>query len=199
MRTARLVFFVVPLVLLVILGLTQSTQAAVEIEVPPAPFESTAEISEEGEVEEECSEGSEEDEETSEDEEECEAEAEGSGPVSAEDCLLRTAHARVVAFPAHNRVRLTLGYTTYAPAQAMVEYRAKHDRLGAVTRHLGHSGVIRISQHLSDREMGRVSGSGRFTVTVHVSNAPDACQRFESEQFVTEHSSDSRITWGEGR
>jgi len=188
---------VVPLILLMILGLTQSTQAAVEIEGPSAAFESTAEISEEGEVEEECAEDSEEGEETGEDEEECEVEAEESGPISAEDCLLRSAHARVVALPARNSVRLTLGYTTYAPVRAIVEYGARHSRLGAVTRHLGRSGVIRLSKHLGDREMGRVRGSGHFTVTVHVSDAPSACQRFESEQLVTEHSSDSRITWSE--
>jgi hypothetical protein len=195
-KTARLVPFLVPLLLLLIVGLAPSAQATAETDAA-APFESIAEISEEDEGEEECVEVGEEEEEAGEEEEECEAEAEGSGSVSAEDCFLRTVHARIVAFPDRNMVRLTLGYTTYAPAQATVEYKVKHDRLGAVNRRLGRSGVVRLNKHLGDREMSRVQGSGRFTVTVHVSEAPGACQRFESAQLEVEHSSDSRITWSE--
>src|SRR5262249_13816946 len=77
-------------------------------------------LSEEGETEEECVESSGEDEGAVEDEEECEGEAEESGgdSFSAEDCLLRTANARVVAVPAQNTVRLTLGYTTFESARA---------------------------------------------------------------------------------
>jgi hypothetical protein len=195
-KTARLVPFLAPLLLLLIVSLAPSAQAGVETEAA-APFESIAEISEEDEGEEECVEVGEEEEEAGEEEEECEAEAEGSGSVSAEDCLLRTTHARVVAFPDRNTVRLTLGYTTYARSRATVEYKAGHDRLGAVSRRLGRSGVVRLSKHLGDREMSRVQGSGRFTVTVHVAEAPGACERFESAQLEVDHSSGSRITWSE--
>ncbi len=200
MKNARVALFLLPLILLLTAGLVQSALGAAEFEAA-APFESTAEISEEGEVEEECveefEEGEEDEEAVAETEEECEDEAEESSRVSAEDCLLRTTHARVVAFPSRNQVRLTLGYTTYAPAQATVEYKASHDRLGAATRHLGRSGVVRLSKHLDEKQMSRVRGSGRFTVTVHVSDVPGACQRFESDRLAVDRRGGSKITWGE--
>ena len=106
-------------------------------------------------------------------EEECEAEAEDAGFSPAEDCYLRTATARVVAYPDREMMRLTLGYTTYAPAAATVEYGAKKDpHLGTVHRQLGRSGVLRLSKHLAGGQMTKVEASGRFTVTVHVPEAP---------------------------
>jgi hypothetical protein len=158
-----------------------------------------ASLDEEVELEDECVESSEEGEDAEEAEEECEAEAEDTSFSPAEDCYLRTARARVVAYPTRNTMRLTLGYTTYEPAQATVEYSAKHNRLGAATRKLGRSGVVRLSKHLGDREMGQVQGSRQFTVTVHVPDAPPGCKRFETEQLRVERSSDSRITWSEDR
>jgi hypothetical protein len=188
------VWLVVPLVLLAILAASGSAYALEETEAASDPV---AQLGEEVESEEECVEGDEQGEESEEAGEECEVDAEDDSFSPAEDCYLRTARARVVAYPARNTMRLTLGYTTYIPAQATVEYSAKHNRLGAVTRKLGRSGVVRLSKHLGDREMGQVQGSRRFTVTVHVPGAPSACERFETEQLQVEHSSDSRITWSE--
>jgi hypothetical protein len=95
-------------------------------------------------------------------------------------------------------MRLTLGYTTYAPARATVEYGAKSDpRLGAVRRQLGRSGVVRLSKHLGSKAMTQLQASRRFTVTVHVAEAPRGCQRFEVQRLQVERSSDSRVTWSE--
>lgn len=188
------VWLAVPLVLIAMLTATGSAYALDETEATSDP---AAQLDEEIEFEEECVEDDEEDDGSEEAAEECEAEAEGTGFSPAEDCYLRTARARVVAYPTRNTMRLTLGYTTYAPAQATVEYSAKHNRLGTATRKLGRSGVLRFSEHLGDREMGRLQGSRRFAVTVHVPGAPSACQRFETEQLEIEHSSDSKITWAE--
>ena len=95
-------------------------------------------------------------------------------------------------------MRLTLGYTTYTPATATVEYGAKSEpRLGTVRRQLGRSGVVRLSKHLGGKEMAQLQASRRFTVTVHVPEAPRECQRFEVQRLQVERSSDSRVTWSE--
>src|SRR3954454_19365820 len=97
-------------------------------------------------------------------------------------------------------MRLTLGYTTYAPATATVEYGAEKDpHLGSVQRRLGRSGVLRLSKHLADTQMTKVESSGRFTVTVHVPEAPQACQGSEGQQLQAAQSSEARVTWAEAR
>ena len=97
-------------------------------------------------------------------------------------------------------MRLTLGYTTYTPATATVEYGARKDpHLGTVHRQLGRSGVLRLSKHLASGQMAKVETSGRFTVTVHVPEAPRACQRFEVQQLQVAQSSKARVTWAEAR
>src|ERR1044072_255284 len=172
-----------PPALLAILAASQSAYALGD-ETPASSPDPGASLSEEVEFEDDCAEsGEDEEEEEAEDaeevEEECEAEAEDAGFSPAEDCYLRTARARVVAYPERNMLRLTLGYTTYTPARATVEYGAKSDpRLGTVRRQLGRSGVLRLSKHLGGKEMAQVQASRRFTVTVHVPDAPRECQRF---------------------
>ena len=157
-----------------------------------------SEEEDEGKAEDECAESENEDAEEA--EEECEAEAEDAGFSPAEDCYLRTATARVVAYPDREMMRLTLGYTTYAPAAATVEFGAKKDpHLGTVHRRLGRSGVLRLSKHLVGKQMTKVEASGRFTVTVHVPEAPPACQRFEVQRLQVAQSSEARVTWAEAR
>jgi len=191
-----------PLLLLAILVASPTAHALADSEDPSLPLNVASQLSEE-EDESECAEGESEDEESEgveEAEEECEDEAEGVGFSSANDCYLRTATARVVAYPDRDTMRLTLGYTTYAPAAATVEYGAKKDpHLGSVHRRLGRSGVLRLSKHLADKQMAKVEASGRFTVTVHVPEAPRACQRSEVQQLQVAQSSKARITWAEAR
>jgi hypothetical protein len=188
-----------PLLLLVILVASQAAQA--DAEDPGLPLNvaiQAGEEEDEGEAEGECIES--EDEGVEEMDEECEAEAEDAGFSPSDDCYLRTATARVVAYPDREMMRLTLGYTTYAPASATVEYGASRDpRLGTVHRHLGRSGVLRLSKHLTGRQMTKVERSGRFTVTVHMPEAPQACQRFEVQRLRVAQSSRARVTWAEAR
>lgn len=206
MPRSRIAWFVcsaLPLILLAILAVAQPATASEETGAAAAPFESTAEASEESELEEECVESSDdegEDEEVAEAEEECEDEDEEAGASAREDCLLRTAHARVVAYPTHNRIRLTLGYTTFSPTQATVEYgTGRGNRVDAVTRRLGRSGVVRLSKHLGDRAMSQLSGSHRFTVTLHFPEVPRHCDELVTEQLRVQRSSESRITWSQDR
>lgn len=198
MRRTRLLL---PLLLLGIFAVAQTGHALGDTEAPGLPLNVAIQMSEEEETEAECAEAEDEEAEgVEEPEEECEAEAEDAGFSPSEDCYLRTATARVVAYPDRKMMRLTLGYTTYAPATATVEYGAKKDpHLGTVQRQLGRSGVLRLSKHLAGGEMGKVETSGRFTVTVHVPEAPRACQRFEVQQLQVAQSSKARVTWAEAR
>ena len=191
-----------PLLLLTLLVASQTTHALADVADPSLPLSVAIQMSEEeDETEGECAESEDEEAESAEEaEEECEAEAEDAGFSPAEDCYLRTAKARVVAYPDREMMRLTLGYTTYAPAAATVEFGAKKDpHLGTVHRQLGHSGVLRLSKHLAGGQMTKVESSGRFTVTVHVPEAPSACQRFEVQQLQVAQSSKARVTWAEAR
>jgi hypothetical protein len=192
------------LLLLAIFVASQTANALAGTEEPGLPLSVAIQMSEEeveGDTEGECAESEAEEVEGSEEaEEECEAEAEDAGFSPAEDCYLRTAKARVVAYPDREMMRLTLGYTTYAPAAAMVEFGARKDpHLGTVHRQLGRSGVLRLSKHLAGGQMTKVESSGRFTVTVHVPEAPSACQRFEVQQLQVAQSSKARVTWAEAR
>lgn len=190
-----------PLFLLAIFLAFQVAPAPAAGEDPSLPLDTIqASEEEDGESEGECAESEGEAEGSEETEEECEAEAEDAGFSPADDCYLRTATARVVAYPDRETMRLTLGYTTYSPAAATVEYGAKKDpHLGVVHRQLGHSGVLRLSKHLSGEQMARVETSGRFTVTVHVPEASPACQRFEVQRLQVAQSSKTRVTWAEIR
>jgi hypothetical protein len=89
----------------------------------------------------------------------CEEEAEEgrkktSGPgKTAEDCVLRSAHANAAVNDRSNKLKLTLGYTTYEPASATIEIGKGANHVATLHRHLGRSGVLRIidtvrSQHL---------------------------------------------------
>jgi hypothetical protein len=192
-----------PLALLFLLTAAQPSHAFADIEVAGLPPESALQIGDEEdetevEVEGECAEDEDEAVKSSEEAEE-ECEAEDAGVSRAEDCYLRTATAHVVAFPGRNLMRLTLGYTTYTPAAATVEYGANKDpRLGTVHRRLGRSGVLRLSKHLADGPMAKVETSGRFTVTIHVPEAPQACEAFEVQRLRVAQSSQARVTWAEG-
>lgn len=187
-----------PLALLAILAVSQPARALAGVEAAGLPLDLAIQMGEEedeGETDG-CAES--ENEETEEADEECEGEAEDAGFSVADSCYLRTATARVVAYPEREMMRLTLGYTTYAPAAAIVEYGAPKDpHLGAVHRRLGRSGVLRLSKHLAGGQMAKVETSGRFTVTVHFPQAPQACQPFEVQRLRVAQSSRARVTWAE--
>lgn len=68
-----------------------------------------------------------------------------------EECILRSAHANAVVNDKSNKLKLTLGYTTYEPVAAKI----KVGNIAKLQRQLGRSGVLRfvkplrIHQHLS--------------------------------------------------
>jgi len=188
-----------------LLAVAQIASADGEVEASSAAREPTIELSEEVELEEECLEAEDEaesegeaDEPEEAEEEECEFDAGKSSRLGSEDCVLRTAHARVVAFPERNQMRLTLGYTTSAPTRATVEYLAHvGERLGGTTRSLGRGGVLRLSRHVGRGQMARLRNSHRITVTVNIPEVPERCERLETLHLARRHSSDARVTWSQ--
>ncbi len=157
----RLPILVVLLVLsgLLLAGAAHAAQLAQG--TPPLAFEEEFAGEEEGEEgEEEFEEGACEEAEEEFDEGElsagevkeiCEEEAaerrkKAANPstVAPEECILRSAHGQAVTSGKGDKLKLTIGYTTYEPAAATL----KVGHLDTVHRHLGRSGVLRLVEDL---------------------------------------------------
>ena len=90
-------------------------------------------------------------------EEEWEAELEGrslEGPSARPSCALRSARARVVT--RRNRLKLTIGYMSTTSTKATIEVRTNSGQFVSVRRHIGGSGVVRITRRLGKERPGRV-------------------------------------------
>lgn len=139
------------------------------IELPGLEVEE--ELAEAG-LEEEC-------EEVEEGFEECEEanEGEASGSRPQEECLLRSASARTVAYAEKNQLKLTIGYTTFESADATITFRKGSLRLGSVRRHLGKSGVVRLTKRVPDGQMAKLEAADRLSVQLSVAGVPASCNR----------------------
>ncbi len=215
-RIAWFFTFVLPLILATLLLGVSSAQAAPTLPgLTPLAFEESEGEEEgfEGEFELEACEAAEEELEEGElgeaaveaacEEEEGEGKrkATGSGSVAPEECLLRSARARAVASLSSHSLKLTVGYTTYQPTAATVDYSARGGKgslhLGAAKRHLGKSGVIRLSRKLSDGDMTKVQTAGNFSVRLHVAGVPRNCRRFEIERLTVKRVSKRQAVWSQ--
>jgi hypothetical protein len=157
----RLPIFVV---FLLLAGLLLAAGAAHGATTEPAgnplpveePFEGGFEEEDEGE-EGECEEAEDEfeegeltqaevDEICEEEDEERRKKTKNAGPnaPAPEECVLRSAHASAITPGKGDKLKLTIGYTTYEPVAAELAI----GRLATLHRHLGHSGVIRIVENL---------------------------------------------------
>lgn len=203
-RVAWLVSFVVPMALIALLLAVEPSHAS------PAPLAAASSLEEEAEAQAE----SEEEGEVSEDQECLEAEAElAAGELSREErdeycedegdsakgampeeCPLRSFHPQAVAVGSQEKLKLTIGYTTHEPADATIEIRNGSRVIDSSRRRLGRSGVIRLVEPLSDAEMDKVQAARRFTVRLHVTNAPDSCKRFETEQLTVKLTPQARAS-----
>lgn len=169
-RVAWLCAFVLPLVLAaMLLGVKSAQAAAAESEPTSSAFEE--ERSSEGEdelgeteaefAEEECEIAQEEFKEgelaKADADEICKEAREAAreaavGPSSAADaeCPIHsaTAHSSV-----HNdRLKLTIGYTTNTPVTATIQLQSGSASIGSFKRHLGKSGVLRLTKGLSEKQ-----------------------------------------------
>jgi hypothetical protein len=115
------------------------------------------------EVEEEFEEECEELEEGLEECEEVESQAEAARS-HQEECLLRSARAHASLDRRGQKLKLTIGYTTYEPAKAKI----KVGHVATLQRHLGRSGVLRVTKKL------RAKGGKRLVITIKIPSARNA-------------------------
>lgn len=145
--------------------------------------------------EEECEAGEEfEDEEGN--VEECGAE---TSPYPPAECLLRTASARVFTYASHEKVRLVIRYTSFAPADVVVGYGLSGGRgslqLGEAKGHFAKRGVFRLRETLSAAEMARVRAARRFTVDLNIPAAPRLCRRYDVRHLTIRRTVHSQVVW----
>lgn len=150
---------------LLLFAVNAAPTAAVETPVGELPVlaleeeepEAEAAAEEEGECEE-AEEGFEEECE------EVESEPRSAGRKAAEDCLLRSARGHASVDPRSRKLKLTIGYTTYEPVKAKI----KVGHLATIQRHLGRSGVLRIT-----KKLGATRGK-RLVVIIKLPSARNA-------------------------
>jgi len=199
-RLERLVRVVPSLVLLVLLVLAalllaaRSAHAAAQAPLSTIPLALDEEGEGEGEFENEfgeeeaCEEAEEEFEEgglgETEVESICEvatgedpAEGAATGSTASDRCSLRSVHPRAVTVEKGRRLKLTIGYTTFAPSGATVEIRLGATRIGSFRRHLGRSGVLRIVMRLGKQHTPR-----RLVLHLRIAGSKRQCSGAETQR-----------------
>jgi hypothetical protein len=89
----------------------------------------------------------------------------GPGAPAPEECILRSAHGEATTPGQGDKLKLTIGYTTYEPAAASL----KIGHLGTVHRHLDRSGVLRLVEDLHGHE-----GPKHLSVQIDIPSAKSA-------------------------
>ena len=199
-RMAWLTAFFATLVLVALLGVARSAQAATAPTGDLVPFDLIEEL--DGEEESESEEGEEESEgscaEETEEVEGCEAQTSTEGP---QECVLSSVSATVSANPAKDTVRLVLRYSTAAPVAVGVALSLHGGKgslnLGTDTARFGRSGVFRQTERLSDKETAKVVAARAFTVRVRAINTPSYCHRFFDRRLNAKRTSSGRLRWTE--
>ncbi len=133
--------------------------------------------------------------------EECEAEAQGGELLPPEECVLRTASARVFTAAAHDKVRLVLRYTAFAPTEVAVAYRLKGGKgslqFDETRERFTKRGVFRSNEALNEAQMNRVLAAKSFEVQLRVLAAPALCNRYYSKHLTTKRGGASHAVWSE--
>lgn len=91
--------------------------------------------------------------------------AAGAGSTAPEECILRSAHGKATTSGQGDKLKLTIGYTTYEPVAASL----KIGHLDTVHRHLGRSGVLRLVEDLHGHD-----GLKRLSVQIDIASAKSA-------------------------
>lgn len=91
--------------------------------------------------------------------------AAGPGVPAPEECILRSAHGQAITSGKGDKLKLTIGYTTYEPAAASL----KIGHLGTVHRHLGRSGVLRLVEDLHGHD-----SPNHLSVQIDIASAKSA-------------------------
>lgn len=87
------------------------------------------------------------------------------GTVAPEECILRSAHGEATTPGQSDKLKLTIGYTTYEPAAASL----KIGHFGTVHRHLGRSGVLRLFEDLHGHD-----GPKHLSIQIDIASAKSA-------------------------
>jgi hypothetical protein len=149
-------------------------------------------------AEEEC-EAFEDEDGAEEEDEECEEEEAGDSRVPPEECMLRTARARLFTYSAQNRVRLVIRYTAFTSADVYVDYKLMGGKgplkLGAAHQRFAKSGLFRLTERLSDGEMEKVRAAKRFTVVLSLPEAPRYCRRYDTRHLSIKRTVHNQAVW----
>ena len=125
-----------------------------------------------------------------------------SGETSAlppEECLLRTARARVFTFTAHDRVRLVIRYTSFSPADVVVNYHLNGAKgslsLGEARDRFSKKGLFRVTEKLTKAQAAKVHAAKRFTVELDIPAAPSYCHRYDTRHLTIKRTIHSQVIW----
>jgi hypothetical protein len=187
-RLAWLVSIAAPVVLIALLCLAKAaTSGAAELPVPEPVGETLPE--------DECIEWEEEVIEC----EPAEEEPAEPGGVPPEECILRSARARVLSYATRNRLRLVVHYSTVAPTRAYLDFRMRGGAgsmsLGVVRRHLGLSGVLRLNERLGEAQMERAREASDYVLTLDIPAAPGYCESYFTRRLALRRSLRGRTVW----
>ncbi len=186
-RLAWLVSIATPILLIALLGAAKAAAAPAAAAPTPEPVAEAA-------TEEECI-------EWEEGEIECESEEAEAGPLPPEECVLRTAQARVVSASSQNRLRLVVRYTTSAPTRAYLDFALRGGGgsldLGVVRRHLGRSGVLRLHETLGANEMERAREASDFLFTLDIPSAPGYCRQYLTRHLDLKRTAHGQTAWSQ--
>jgi hypothetical protein len=123
----------------------------------------------------------------------------GNGRVPPEECLMRTARARLFTYSSQNRVRLVIRYTAFAPADVYVDFKLSGGRgslkLGTAHQRFAKSGLLRVNEHLGNGEMDKVRAAKRFTVVMTIPSAPRYCRRYDTRHLTIRHTVHGQAVW----
>ena len=118
-----------------------------------------------------------------------------------EECLLRTARARVVSSPSRNRLRFIVRYTTVDPDAGLprlpdAQGRADSLDLGVVKRHLGRSGVLRLTRDPRQRPDGAGPQTpATILLTLDIPSAPSYCQPYFTRRLALRRTVHGQTVW----
>jgi hypothetical protein len=147
--------------------------------------------------EEECEEVGEELEDEEGNVEVCEED--GASPIPPDECLLRSARARVLTYAAHDRIRLVIRYTSFASADVLVAYHLTGGKgplgLGSARAHFSKQGIYRATERLSEAQAAKVRAARRFTVTFDIPGTPGYCHRFQTRHLTIRKTIHNQVVW----
>src|SRR5262249_54128897 len=122
-----------------------------------------------------------------------------SGPYPPEECLLRSARARVLSSPSGSRLRFVVGYSAVVPTRAYLDIEMRSggtsSGLGVVRRHLGRSGVLRLRESLDAGQMERARDATDFLLTIDIPSTPSYCERYFTRHLELRRTVHGQPAW----